>query len=126
MGDRMDWHHGLSERARALVAGCGKPHYSRKTQPTKVVLPDGNEAVIRVPVLESCVRVEPSGEHYTGMFDDEYPLHKYTLRNGTVYCERVQVADWDSGPNFFIALVDEKGEWVQESLWTKEEIEAKL
>lgn len=51
-------------------------------------------------------------------------IRQYTFPNGRVYRERVQAEPWSSGPCYFVALVDETGAWVPESLWTDEEIMA--
>ena len=74
-------------------------------------------------VFGTNIRMEKSGESYIGMFDQEYALHKYTFPDGRVFYEAVQASPWSSGPCFFLALKDERGEWVGESLWSEEEIE---
>jgi hypothetical protein len=49
-------------------------------------------------------------------------LHRYTMPNGEQYVEFVQANPWSSGPQYFIALKDSRGNPVPESLWTDEEI----
>lgn len=73
-------------------------------------------------VVESA-SCEPSMNFYQGMFDDEYPLHRYVFSDGRVLVEAVQAEPWSSGPCFFLALKDKNDEWVKESLWRNEEIE---
>ena len=70
------------------------------------------------------VRMEKSGKTYSGMFDDVFCLNRYTLQDGRVFTEAVQAEPWSSGPCFFLALQDEHGEWVPESLWSENEINA--
>ncbi len=57
--------------------------------------------------------------HYSGMFGDEYPLHRHELTDGTTADTFLQASPWDSGPMFFLGLrVGSK-----EFLWDKDEIE---
>lgn len=122
MGIRMDQHAGLNVWARTFVEGESVLAY---TEQVVRVYPDGRrERVPDRPVYHSTVLQEESGVHYSGMFGDEYPLMKYTFPDGKVYYERVQDAPWSSGPVFFLALQDEEGRWVSESLWPEAEIAA--
>jgi len=60
---------------------------------------------------------------FRGMFDDEYPLYEYELKDGRTAKEVVQADPWASGPCFFLKLVvDDETEFC----WTEEEIEEKL
>ena len=121
MGIRMDQFMGLNEWARKLVEGEEVFVY---TERVTRVYPDGRkEALPDRPVKERSIRKEESGEHYRGMFDNEYPLFKYAFPDGRVLREKVQSSPWSSGPVFFLALQDGEKEWVQQSLWTIEEIE---
>lgn len=63
---------------------------------------------------------------YYGMFNTEYPLHRYTTSEGKVYEEVLQAEPWASGPMFFLALQDGNGDLLPNSLWTDEEIEEYL
>lgn len=112
---------GLTEEAQRLVQGEQVLAY---TEQVVRVYPDGRtEPAPDRPVYVSTVKQEPSGEMFNGIFADQgeqYPLHKYTLPNGTVYYERVQAEPWHSGPVIFLALQDEEGSWVPESLWPEE------
>ncbi|MEK9180319.1 MAG: hypothetical protein AAB897_02815 [Patescibacteria group bacterium] len=40
-----------------------------------------------------------------------------------MFYEEVQAEPWSSGPVFFLALQDEDGNWVAETLWPEEDIE---
>jgi len=119
MGSRSDQLIGLNSRAMALLKG------HQILQHTEVVMrayPDGHVQIDKpIPVYKHSIKKEGYGG-FTGMFDDIYQLHRYTLSSGYVYYEEVQTSPWSSGPVFFLALQDEKGEWVKESLWTDEEI----
>lgn len=59
---------------------------------------------------------------FVGMFDEEYPLHEYRMPDGRKYIEFVQAEPWSSGPCIFLALKDDSGNSVPESLWSDEEI----
>lgn len=122
MGIRMDQYRGLNHWAARLASESERTfaYLKRETR----FYPDGRvERVPDILVYQSAVRIEPSGRYYRGMFGDQYALNKYTLPDGTVYYEGVQAEPWSSGPVFFLALKDEKGNWVPESLWSEEEIE---
>jgi hypothetical protein len=60
---------------------------------------------------------QPQGISVEGI-SKEYPLYKYQMENYQWYYEAVQCA---SGPHFFLALKDEGGEWVEDSLWPDNE-----
>lgn len=121
MGTRTDQHMGLNGSAALLVSSERKFAYlKRETR----FYPDGRvERVPDILVYELAVRKEPSGRYYIGMFDDRYELTEYTLPDGRVYSEYVQAEPWSSGPVFFLALKDENGNWIPESMWSEEEIE---
>lgn len=106
---RMDQFVGLNDRAKALIAGCGKPHFTGRYEAMPVMVSEGGmhqEQTVQMPVLEPCVRQEATGQTFSGMFEGEpgYPLHKYTTRDGKVYYEVLQDSPWSSGPVFFLAL----------------------
>ena len=128
MGIRMDQVIGLNDRAREFIKGCGLSHSSGKFESKEVAYSTRYDnhvkTTITVPVLEPCVLMEESGKTFEGMFDDVYPLHKYTLRDGIVYLERIQEEFWSSGPVILLDLIDKEGNWVEEFLWTEEEIES--
>lgn len=124
MGIRTDQVMGLNERARKLVKGeavfvCTEI-VTRKYPDGRIVVLDPRD------VYESSVKKEKSGRTYEGMFDNTYPLYKYTLPDGQVYYEGVQSESWSSGPVIHLALQYENGEWVRESLWTETEIDRDL
>ncbi len=52
-----------------------------------------------------------------------YKLYEYTLPDGRVFREYVQVAIFTKGPIYFMALRDDKGQVVPESLWADSYIE---
>lgn len=75
------------------------------------------------------VHTEPMQRQYDeieGAFGNSFPLYEYTLQNGRVVREAVQATPWSSGPCFFIALKDEEGNWIQESLWSNKAIHDNL
>ena len=57
---------------------------------------------------------------FYGMFDNEYPLAKFPLKDGTFAMEFLQTAPWSSGPIHFLGLRLEDG---TELTWTDAEIE---
>mgnify|MGYP001596298827 CR=1 FL=1 len=121
MGIRCDQFMGLNEWALDFVKGesvlvC--------VEEVTRVYPDGRRETLEPrPVHEPLIKREESGESYSGMFGDEYPLHKYIFHDGRMFFERVQASPWSSGPVFFFALQDESGSWVEESLWPAKEID---
>lgn len=122
MGIRCDQFMGLNEWALNFVEG--EPVFVCTEEVTRVY-PDGRRETLEPrPVHESSVKVEESGEFYSGMFETEYHLHKYTFPDGRVFLERVQAAPRSSGPVHFLALQDETGNWIPESLWEEETIQA--
>ena len=60
---------------------------------------------------------------YSGMFTNEYPLHRHHLIDGLHVDEFLQAAPWSSGPVFFIGLKVSDG---RKFIWTDEEIERML
>ena len=121
MGIRMDQPMGLNKWARKFVEGESQVLYYEEIKRT---YPDGRvETIPNRPVNGSSVAKEPSGENYAGYFE-EFPLYKYTFPDGQVYCEKLQDSIDSAGPVLFLALINEVGEWVEESLWTEEEMEA--
>ncbi len=120
---------GLNERGQKLIAGCGHQHYAGKR--IYPVVANGNScetiSEIGIPVLQDCVEKTESGNVWCGIYPEKLPLYQHTLRDKTTYIESVQTTLWSKtpqeGPVIFLALKNEDDTWVQESLWTKEEIE---
>lgn len=101
MGIRCDQFMGLNEWASKFVKG--EPVLVCTEEVTRVS-PDGRRETLEPrPVYESSIKMEKSGEFYSGMFEDEYHLHKYTFPDGTVYFEKLQATPWSSGPVHFLA-----------------------
>lgn len=57
--------------------------------------------------------------HYVGMFEMEYPLIEYHLKDGRIAREFEQTSIWSSGPIFFLGLKISNGQIFQ---WTEGEI----
>lgn len=83
--------------------------------------PDGRTEHFEREVTKDPRKIEKCGS-FCGMFDEECPLHRYTMPNGKVYEEYVQADPWSSGPCFFLALRDENGP-IEETLWSDEDID---
>lgn len=64
--------------------------------------------------------------HFYGMFDQEYPLHRFQLQDNCYAEEYLQADPWSSGPMFFIGLrvYDATGHLFQTFEWTEEEIDS--
>ena len=124
MGIRMVQYQGLNEWAQKFVEGEQVFAYEEHT--TKVY-PDGRR-VAQQPrrIFQSSVKREEYDKYIEdfGGIEENYPLYMYTMPDGRVYYEYLQSTMWSSGPCLFIALKDEKGNVVQESLWTDEEQQA--
>lgn len=122
MGIRCDQLIGLNDWASDFVR---KP--TRKyTDYVRRVYEDGMVNDLEVGGEECLVKRELSGQRMLGMFDESYPLNKYTFPSGRVVFEFEQASPWSSGPVMFLALKDENGEPIKKSLWTEEEIEEYL
>jgi hypothetical protein len=65
--------------------------------------------------VNACHSFEYDSAEYAGMFDDGPMLQAYFI-DGHWYFEDVQCSPWSSGPMIYLALRDEKGEWIIESL----------
>ena len=123
---RSDTFVGLSPAALKIVEGCGKKHYTGKVKEIEVVI-SGHElcrySIIReIQILEPCVLIEEGPYKASGMYVNEYPLSKYTLRDGTVYLEMEQESIWDSGPITYTCLIDIHENHLIESEWTQEDL----
>jgi hypothetical protein len=122
MGIRCDQLMGLNEWASDFIKGELVLVW---VEEVTRVYPDGRREKIEPrPIYQSSIKKEESGEFYLGMFDNTYPLHKYTFPDGRIYFEVLQVERWSSGPVHFLALQDENRNWIPESLWTEEDIAA--
>lgn len=62
----------------------------------------------------------PSGE-YVGMFE-ERTLREYLTDKDAWVKEIVQIEYWSSGPCIYLALADETGKIITETMWPEEEI----
>lgn len=119
---RMDWDWddsvsmGLNEWASDYVLGTQvyvyTEHVTRK-------YPDGRSEE-RSPraVYECSVRKEFSGELINEK--RKHPLYKYTFPDGVVLREAVQKSDYDGEVYYHLALKDEAGSWLHDSLWQNE------
>jgi hypothetical protein len=114
---RCDQYVGLNEWASEKV--------SRQVMVREVgarILPNGKalpfDRTIKVPVA----KVEVIGT-ITGAWTDHVAnLHRYSLPDGRVYEEFIQADPWSSGPCYYIALKNNKGNLIRQSLWTDEEL----
>ncbi len=122
MGMRCDQFAGLNPWATEFV--LGEPVFVCTEEVVRVYPEGRRETMPPRQVFESSVKRELSGEDYEGMFGDAYELSRYVFSDGRIYYARLQAAPWSSGPVFFLALQDEAGSWVAESLLSEEEIEA--
>lgn len=117
---RSDQVIGLNSRAEKLIEGEQVLQY---IEHVTRVSPDGRKEELGPnEVYGSSVLCEESGDTFTGMFKNNYPLMKYTFPDGRILFEKVQAEPWSSGPMFFLALKDEQGKWVKKSLWTEKEM----
>ena len=119
---RMDQHFGLNAWAEDLVKGKTVHVYTERIDriyPSGAEIEQPDRPIYRSDVTKEVIE----GKVYSGMFGDQYPLHRYKLANGKVYFEFVQSDAWSSGPCFFIALMDVEGKQVEASLWADEDIE---
>lgn len=66
--------------------------------------------------------VGPIGSYF-GMFDNEYPLFRFILKDGRTAAEFHQASPWSSGPIHHLGLRVSDG---TEFVWTDEEIDENL
>lgn len=86
------------------------------------LLPDGSTETFDREVSVPVARRETVGA-IAGAYGQDMPLTRYTMPNGRVFTEYVQAAPWSSGPCYFIALRNERGNVVTQSLWRQEDID---
>ncbi|TSC82541.1 MAG: hypothetical protein G01um101419_547 [Parcubacteria group bacterium Gr01-1014_19] len=112
---------GLNERAKKLVAGEQKLAYTEKITRW---FPDGSWS--KVPdreVFESTVKSEESGFRINESPWLDCPLMMYTMPDGKSYIEQAQQRGVSDSYGFvLLALQDQQGNWLPESLWTPGEI----
>jgi hypothetical protein len=90
-----------------------REYYGRKTEKTEPIEIFRPET--KVEVVET----------YTSEFgEEEHQLRKFTLSNGRVLLEKV-AADvsraFKNGRKVYMSLQDEKGRWLEDTLWVKTE-----
>lgn len=73
-------------------------------------------------IVVNCATRQPADVYETA-WNGCWPLHLYTMKDGTVYMEYVQETPWSSGPMYFLGLKDKDGNPIKDLLWTEEEIE---
>lgn len=100
--------------------------YVRATVPVREVgvrlLPGGRTESFDRAVMMPVAKTEVVGV-IPGFYGDDIPLVRYTMPNGRVFTEYVQAEPWSSGPCYFIALKNERGKVVPQSLWKQEDID---
>lgn len=119
---RMDQYIGLNERGQKLVE---MPNVSYTDYIIRV---RGDGSVVEFNTsgqdIPDGYSVELVGE-IEGAFGPAGYLRRYVFPN-KVLTEKVQAEPWSSGPCYFVALVDENDQWVEESLWTDKEMDESL
>lgn len=85
----------------------------------QIVFPDGKTVKFEREVRE--VKLAEVVGYIRGRYRQYVaPRRRYTMHDGRVLTEVVQNIAHCGGPNYFVALVDEKGNFVPQSLWTEE------
>lgn len=115
---RFDHYHGLNEWALALING---------TLPAREEVirtwPDGRVEEYTIARIPALVKSEVVG-HVHGVYKlFACTLKRYTLADGRVYTEVLQFGKddpWWGGPHYRMALTDEQGEILPESLWSED------
>lgn len=75
-------------------------------------------------VKEPVLKREVIGQIWGAWTDKVADLHRYHLGHGRYFDEYVQAAPWSSGPCFFVALKNERGNVVTQSLYPQSQIDA--
>ena len=104
---RCNQYQGLTEEAENFLS------QNVKRTPVKVCKECGAHS--------GGTKYEKHYKSYFGMYDEEFPLMKYTLNDETKVKEVVQASPWSSGPVIFLCLEKENGERMFE--WPQEEID---
>jgi len=78
-----------------------------------VMCPHCGKAICQVRKSERC-------GSFFGMFENEYALHKYFLKDGRTAEEYEQAAPWSSGPVIFLGLKVSDG---TDFRWSEKDIE---
>ena len=112
---RCDQPMGLNAWARDLLESQDVKVLDKTTR----IFPDGKEVKFEMEKFVSEIKSEQY-DTYEGF--DEHPLYKHTFPDGRIYFEFLQASPWYSGPVMFLALKDEQGNEIKESLWTEEEM----
>jgi len=86
------------------------------------LLPGGKAVPFDRSISVPVAKIEVIGKIAGAWNDHVANLHRYTLPDGRVYVEYIQADPWSSGPCYFIALKNQKGNVVSQSLWTEEEL----
>lgn len=66
---------------------------------------------------------EKNGLKYNGTIGTVYYMNQCTMPDGRVLQEQVQAESGEIGnKSIFVALRDEQGDWIAESLWSEDEM----
>jgi hypothetical protein len=117
---RSESYIGLNAWAREFVEGEQVHAYSETITRE---MPDGTKTTVGpkdVYVSNVCVT---SHDTIEGAYGGEYPLFQYTFDDGSEYFEHLQAEPWSSGPCYYLALRDSKGDPLPKTLWTDEELD---
>lgn len=119
MGIRQDQMIGLSNAALSFIS-----ELSQKDEIVNIRFVNGKLEDIVTAIVAKMVKNDKSDKYkFLGMFEDEYKLNAYLLKDGTKIYEKLQEDPWSSGPMFFLALVNENDEWIEATKWSEEEIQ---
>lgn len=117
---RTDQYIGLNPWARTFVEGQQEFLYTEEVTRT---FPSGEVLVIAPRKVMGTNVVLSQYDEIEGAFGNTFPLFSYKFSDGREYFEYVQAQPWSSGPCYYLALRDGKGNPVPESLWPQEEID---
>jgi hypothetical protein len=115
---RIDQFIGLNKWAKRKVRAT-----KRVREVGRQIEPSGKEVefdrTVLIPRLQKCRYSKLRGAYKLFVGD----LHRYTLANGQVLEEYLQATMHSGGPCYFLALRDSSGKPLEQSLWTKEELD---
>jgi hypothetical protein len=119
MGIRQDQMMGLSSSALSFIS-----ELSQKDEIVDIRFVNGKLVDISTATVAKIVENDKSENYkFFGMFEQEYKLNAYLLKDGKKIYEKLQASPWSSGPMFFLALVDENDEWIEATKWDEKVIE---
>jgi hypothetical protein len=116
---RTDQLYGLNAWAREIVhATQVVSEIGVRKYPNETIEAFVREVTVPIAAVTKISEIECAFAPGTAIAD----LNRYELPDGRVFEEYIQSQPWSGGPCYYIALKDETGQPVSQSLWTKKQM----